>query len=301
MVQLEISRALIEQGLKDEFRQTIERWYRPLAADIAQHADNKAGCYFLGVQGCQGSGKSTLAFFLKLLLHHQYRLRVAVLSIDDFYLGQLERKALAKSVHPLLVTRGVPGTHDLALIRQTFYSLSQLTSSEELRLPGFNKAHDDRSDAASWEKVYGPIDVVIFEGWCVGAPPQSADELDEPINDLEANEDADGRWRKFVNAQLHDHYQHIFQSLQHLIVLNAPSFDSVFEWRLLQEQKLERALHEKNLSGTAVLSQDELKRFIAHYERLTCHCIRTMPEKADWLLSLNEQHQITKLIVKKNK
>src|SRR5262245_54933917 len=68
----------------------------------------------LAIAGAQGSGKSTLS---RLLSDELVRLgrRAVTFSLDDFYLTRREREALAAAVHPLLVTRGVPGTHDVDL------------------------------------------------------------------------------------------------------------------------------------------------------------------------------------------
>ncbi|MET0815794.1 MAG: kinase, partial [Pseudoxanthomonas sp.] len=74
------------------------------------------------IAGLQGSGKSTLAAQIAALAHARGR-SVAVLSIDDFYLSKDRRQLLARQVHPLLATRGPPGTHDLPLALETLEGL----------------------------------------------------------------------------------------------------------------------------------------------------------------------------------
>ena len=291
MVQKEINKALIRHGLDDKFHNTVKTVYEPLANEIAK-ASEKSSCFFLGVQGCQGSGKSTLADFLQLLLQHEHGKNVAVLSLDDFYLTRQERIQLAETVHPLLVTRGVPGTHDTSLAMDIFAKLKNLQLNQNLALPGFNKATDDRAAEDEWKLIEGPVDIVIFEGWCIGAGPQQESELIKPINTLEEQEDKDGSWRQFVNAQLGGDYQQLFSTLDKLVVLNAPSFDCVYAWRSLQETKLAEKVKISRQTGTKLLSSSELRRFISHYERLTTHCIKTLPQKADWLLPLNSNHEV---------
>lgn len=293
-----ITQGLAQQGLDSAFISTIEGWYLPLAQDIAALVKQHKGCFFLGIQGCQGSGKSTLASFLNILLEKHYLLNVAVLSLDDFYLTKESRQQLAASVHPLLITRGVPGTHDLPLAEHIFKQLSRLKKGETLALPTFEKARDDRAPAEHWPTIRGPVDLVIFEGWCVGASAQGADELEVAVNSLEVDEDHDCIWRKYVNKQLEGPYARLFAWLDKLLVLNAPSFDCVFAWRSLQEQKLAQKIHDANEQNTKILSANELLRFISHYERLTRHCLRTLPQKADWLLALDSEHQIRDLIRK---
>ncbi len=296
MVHNRINQAITQHDLSESFHDIVQQWYRPLAHNIALASSKQQDCFFLGVQGCQGSGKSTMAAFLKIILEDEYQLRVCVLSLDDFYLTLKARRELAKRIHPLLVTRGVPGTHDLPLAKKIFNELSLLGKGETLALPVFNKAVDDRVLSSFWPNTEGPVDVVIFEGWCVGIEAQDEGSLVSPVNRLEAEEDSHRIWRNYVNQQLKEDYARLFSRLNKLIVLAAPSFECVYQWRALQEKKLADRVKRENLTNTKLLDTDGLLRFISHYERLTLHCLKTLPEKADWLLPLNEHHQIVDLI-----
>jgi D-glycerate 3-kinase len=241
----------------------------------------------LGINGAQGSGKSTLAGRLRHQLRQEHALDAVVLAIDDFYLTRAERSALAGSIHPLLMTRGVPGTHDVELLSRTLDRLRHLETGRTLRLPRFVKAQDDRAPDEGGEPVAGPVDVVLFEGWCVGTPPQRAADLAEPINRLEADEDRDGRWRRHVNAQLAGPYARVFEGLDHLVFLQAPAFEVVHRWRLEQE-----AGNAKAAPGSAhVMDADALERFIAHYERLTRHALETLPSRADVVFELDAERR----------
>jgi D-glycerate 3-kinase len=200
------------------------------------------------------------------------------------YLSRDQRSQLAARVHPLLITRGVPGTHDVA---RGFEVIQQLCDSggRNVAVPRFNKATD--SPAAA-ETLRGPVDIVIFEGWCVGAQPQPDADLQMPINALEASDDPDGRWRRFVNDQLAGPYQALFATLNRLVMLEAPDFDCVYRWRALQEHKL-WAKAERGMSD------EQLHRFIQHSERLTRWMLAEMPARADSLLTLNSAHAVISL------
>jgi D-glycerate 3-kinase len=241
----------------------------------------------VGLNGAQGCGKSTLAARLQDVLEHDAGRRAAVLALDDFYLTRAERAALAGRVHPLLATRGVPGTHDVALLQRTLARLRTLRESERVEVPRFVKALDDRAPAGDWGAVAGPVDLVLLEGWCVGTPPQSAAELAAPVNALEAQEDADGRWRAWVNQQLATTYAALFGQLDRLVFLRAPGFEVVHGWRLEQEAGNAAA------AGAAALSPAALERFIAHYERLTRHALRVLPARADVVLNLDARRRVT--------
>ena len=283
-----VTRFLKEERLPASFITIIDHWYQPLASrliDMLRHRDRPL---VVGINGAQGTGKSTLAHFLSLMLAEQ-QYRVANLSLDDFYLDSRHRGALARDVHPLLATRGVPGTHDLALAKDLFTELTNPDSRGEILLPRFDKAVDDPRPRSQWERVQLPVNVVIFEGWFVGLEPQASQLLETPVNQLETHEDSDGIWRRYVNNRLTD-YQELFSLIDYLVMLRAPSFDCVYEWRSLQEQKLAASA---GSTGNRVMDQQELDRFIQHFERLTRHCLTTLPEHADLVFELNRDHQIT--------
>jgi D-glycerate 3-kinase len=216
--------------------------------------------------------------------------RVALLSLDDLYLRRAERERLAESVHPLLITRGVPGTHDVKLGEDV---LDALARPGRIRIPRFDKSVDDRCPDDQWDEVEGPVDLILFEGWCVGAHPQPEAELVSPINDLERMNDADGRWRRHVNAALAGEYQRLFGRLDLLMLLAAPSFEVVAKWRTQQEDALrERLRSEGREQGGGLMSADQIARFVQHYERITRHILAEMPHRADLLVELDEQRRM---------
>ncbi|WP_396589110.1 hypothetical protein [Bermanella sp. R86510] len=289
--------ALVKQcALPDAFSWWVDDYLAPLAQRLAAYHERyyRGKTWYVGLQGTQGSGKSTVSLFLQQLIE-QYPLSVTVLSLDDFYLTHKERQTLAETVHPLLQTRGVPGTHDIELAMDTLAGLSQ---DKETYLPRFDKAMDDRDEAPYWDKVCGPFDIVILEGWCVGLPAQDDAALTKPVNELEAQEDTDGSWRQYVNDQLKHGYADLFAMLNDLIVLQAPSFDQVFEWRLLQEKKLIEKSHKAQEDTRTLQSNESLERFIQHYQRLTEYALAILPAKARWLLSVNAFHEIIDLVEK---
>lgn len=266
-----------------------QRHYSRLAAWVAERTRSRP-CPVFGINGAQGSGKSSLAIFLRHTLQTSQGLRAAVLSLDDCYHRRQTRRRLAHRVHPLFATRGVPGTHDTRLGIRLLSELRRLREGESLTLPRFSKADDDRLPESEGLPVYGPVDLVLFEGWCVGTPAQDECELLTPLNALEAGADSDGRWRRHVNDQLRTAYARWFAQLDWLIFLQVPGFDCVRHWRWQQERET-AALHGK-AGGQGLMSQDQLEVFIQHYERLTRHALRVLPECADALLTLDRDHAV---------
>ncbi|MGI4876825.1 MAG: hypothetical protein ACRYG4_05010 [Janthinobacterium lividum] len=226
----------------------------------------------IGICGAQGSGKSTVAAAVADRLAAS-GLSVATLSLDDLYLSRADRFALAATVHPLLATRGVPGTHDTTLGLALFAALDR---GETVRLPRFDKASDDRAPEDAWQPVAAGLDVLVFEGWCVGAVAQADADLAAPVNALERDEDVDGRWRAYVNAALSGPgYRALFARIDRLVLLAAPGFEVVAGWRTEQERR-----------GAGVMTTAEVARFVAHYERLTRHILAEMPARADLVIRL---------------
>ncbi|MDX1507455.1 MAG: kinase [Woeseiaceae bacterium] len=280
--------AFIEKHrLPGAFRIAAREHFEPLAEWLAgRHEPGHA--MLSGINGAQGTGKSTLADFLALFLAEAHRWRVAVISIDDFYLTRDERQALADRIHPLLATRGVPGTHDVAMMRDCIERLRTLRTGQTASLPRFDKAADDRADPSGWPIVEGPIDLVILEGWCVGSMPQPESALSEPVNDLERNEDPDGTWRRYVNDRLASDYAPVFESIDALVALVAPDFESILRWRIEQEQKLRATASD----SSRTMDDAAVARFVQHFERLTRHNLDVVPQRADVVLGIAEDHTI---------
>lgn len=274
--------------LSQELMDDLPRIYIPLAKIISIGFGSRM--QVIGVNGAQGAGKSTFCELLKLVLEEQFGKKVASWSIDDLYLSRKERKRLSEEVHPLLMTRGVPGTHDVKLGLEIINSLRNADENTVTMIPRFNKAIDDIYPESEWTKFVGKPDVVLFDGWCMDATAQDESELSSPINDLEANEDKDCTWRKYVNEQLKTDYKKLFDTINFLVMLQVPSYDKVFEWRNLQEEKLRIASQGKE--ATHIMDAEQVRRFIAHYERITRHILSEMPERADMLFKVNDNHRL---------
>ena len=277
---------LSQEGLPHTYALMIQTVVEPLATRI-QSAKGK-GLFVMGICGAQGSVKSTLTAALAKVLEIR-GVRVVTLSLDDLYLSRADRQALAGKVHPLLATRGVPGTHNVQAGLQLLQALGQ---EGRVRRPRFDKATDDPLPQDAWPEVAAPVDVVLFEGWCVGARAQSPADLVAPINQLESVHDPDGRWRGFVNAQLQGPYADLFAKLDALVFLRAPSFDVVADWRFEQEDKLRSRLLKAGASIQGLMDEAAVRRFVANYERVTRVLLSEVPQRADVLIQLQADRSI---------
>ncbi|WKL58660.1 kinase [Asticcacaulis sp. ZE23SCel15] len=246
----------------------------------------------VGICGAQGCGKSTLAAEVRQRLEAE-GVRVAVLSLDDLYLSRQRRSDIAVRYHPLFATRGVPMTHDAPLGERL---LENLKAGRATLLPRFDKAADQPHPSQAWTPVTGPVDVVLFEGWCVGAISQAYDDLIDPVNGFEAEHDPDGIWRRYVNQALMGSYARLFGYIDRLVLLAAPDFEVVTRWRTEQEHDLKQRLAKEGRTGEHVMTDDEVAAFVLAYERLTRHILSEMPARADLVLKLDTDRGVTAVI-----
>ncbi|ADJ29382.1 kinase [Nitrosococcus watsonii] len=270
---------------------TLWRIYLPLAQWLVmQREKNPKETFVLGVSGAQGSGKSTLCGLLQIILEAGFDQRTAILSIDDFYLSQTERRRLADQVHPLFRTRGVPGTHDISLAMEILTSLKEVNQSTVTSLPVFDKATDNPLPREKWIAFQGKPAIILFEGWCVGARPEPEPRLVKPMNTLEAEEDREGTWRHYVNRMLENEYAQLFGLLNALLFLEIPTFEVVYRQRLEQEQQLAQLLQQRQGSkeDRRTMSPSELRHFIMHFQRLTEYLLDEMPGRADLVLKIDD-------------
>jgi D-glycerate 3-kinase len=291
---LALDELLERERLPREFWQVIEHAYVPLVERIVLERRSRSDALVVGLCGPQGSGKSTLALVMQALLRER-DVTAAILSLDDLYLTRAERLALSKRVHPLLETRGVPGTHDVRLGLST---MEALRASDVVALPSFDKALDERRPREQWPKVQAPVQAIILEGWCVGAVPQSAPELAKPVNALERDFDFGGIWRRYVNETLAGEYQRLFVNIDLLILLKAPSFDVVYGWRVEQEHKLRERVEARHGGAGHIMSDAQIEHFVSHYERLTRHILAEMPNRADVVVHLDAARRPTSVELK---
>ena len=280
-----------EETKKEKFRnkdKMIKSYLIPVSFWIANKV-NKKKPIIIGLAGGQGTGKTTISSIINLILVKYFKLKVFKISIDDFYKTRKERYKLSKKVHPLLMTRGVPGTHDIDLILR-FFKIMQKRNFKSLSLPKFDKSIDDRFKKKQWYKIKTKPDVIIFEGWCVGAKSQKNIELKKPINSLEKMEDKSMKWRKYVNFQLAGKYKTFHNMLDCLLYLKAKNFSLLRRWRLKQEKKL--WLKSKNKKNLKIMNKDQVKNFMDTYQRITQQMFKDMPKYSSIVMNLNNSHQI---------
>lgn len=238
------------------------------------------------ISGSQGVGKSTLSKLIKKVIERTSLQQVMLLSIDDYYLSKKNRYQLASQVHPLLLTRGVPGTHDIKKLKE---HIKQFNKKQfPILTPTFNKLKDDITKKTT---TYSKADILILEGWCCGAKPIAKNYLHRNLNNIEKRFDKNFKWRNYYNIKLKMEYQKIFNSFDKIIYLQPPSFQSVLKWRYAQEKNNAKKTKTKNF-----MNKNATKSFISYYEKLTKWMIQNMPANADMLIKVDKNQKIKKII-----
>ena len=270
---------------------SLKKYYIPISFWIEKKYIQKGKTLFLGFSGGQGSGKTTIGIILKIILEKFFKRKVCVSSIDDFYKTHVERNKMSINIHPLFKVRGVPGTHDINLIKDFFIFIKK-KKFKKFKFPKFDKSIDDRLPKKQWNDVKQKPEIVIFEGWCVGAKSQTASQLKKPLNIIEKNEDKNLIWRTYVNNNLKKDYKKIFSMIDNFIFMKIPNFNMVFKWRFLQEKKLRKKYSFKK----KIMARDEVKRFIMFYQRITLQMIQDLSKSASIIMILKKNHEIKKIL-----
>ena len=283
-----------QETVREKFKKKdlmIRSFLIPICFWISKKAKKKSPL-IIGLAGGQGSGKTTISSILSLILKKYFKLKVFKISIDDFYKTKKQREILSKDKHSLLLNRGVPGTHDIKIMLDFFRKI-KTKNFKSLKLPKFNKANDDRYKKKHWYKLKSRPDVVIFEGWCVGAKPQSLRLLKKPINALERAYDKSLKWRRFVNLQLKTNYKKLYKQLDSLLYLKVKNFNLLKKWRIKQEEKL--WLKAKSRKNLKIMNKKEVINFMQTYQRITEQMFKDAPKYSSIIMNLNKNHQIHKI------
>ena len=233
--------------------------------------------------GSQGIGKSSFINIISKTIEKFYNKRILLLSLDNYYLSKKERLLLSEKKHKLLITRGVPGTHN---IEKLVKNINQFNKGKyPITIPLFDKLTDDKSKSI---KMKTKFDILFLEGWCCGSSEIPKKILYKNINNLEKIKDPKYQWRNFYNNKLKMEYKKLFKLFDELIFLKTSSFDNVFKWRFKQE----RYNQSKNKKSKR-MSADEIKIFIQHYEKLTKWMLKDLNKKAQIVIKFEKNHKIS--------
>ncbi len=251
----------------------------PIIVHICSSKSNK---FLFG--GSQGIGKSSLINIISKAIEKFYNKKILLLSLDNYYLSKKERLSLSKKVHQLLITRGVPGTHNIKNLLENIKQFDQ--NKYPIHLPLFDKLLDDKS--GSKKVINKNCDILFLEGWCCGSSEITKKYLYKNINKLEKFNDTKNIWRNFYNNKLKLEYRKLFNQFDELIFMQTSSFNNVFNWRLKQEKN-----NTSKNKKSKKMSDNEIKNFIQHYEKITKWMMKDLNKKAEIVVKIDKNQKIT--------
>jgi D-glycerate 3-kinase len=282
----EVIRLCQKSGFKqaDTILTTLWQLWLPLAIQLADERSKLERPLIQGILGGQGTGKTTLAQVIILILRHLGCNTIGV-SIDDLYKTYADRQKLLNEDNRLK-WRGPPGTHDVALGIELLDRVCQCDRSEPILIPRFDKSlHNGAGDRIESESV-SKVDVVLFEGWFVGAIPVDASAFENPPAPIITPEDR--QFAKDTNERLKE-YLPLWKRLDRLIVLYPVDYRLSKQWRKEAEQKL------KETSKKDVMSDDEIARFVDYFWRslhpeLFITPLTKNPDLVDLVIEIDAEH-----------
>lgn len=246
------------------------------------------------IQGGQGTGKTTLAKHLvKQFTQEGYR--AISFSIDDFYISYENRKKLAAKYHDnpyYQIPRGMPGTHRTEVL---YNILSLLERGEDTDIPVFDKsAHNGYGDiSVRTVPVRGQQDIVFFEGWCVGMPIATSNELVKICEKHNIFDDSPLYEAAHLDTMLAHipEYQPLWEMIGFFIMLrpDLPLLHAL--WRDEQEKKL----IEKTGIG---MSKEQIDDFVRHFLPLTYLCYEKI--SPDICIHIDRNHRLYNITISDN-
>lgn len=217
---------------------------------------------FIFISGPQGSGKTFTAKKLFDHLQKQYgkEKNIAYASLDSFYLTHEDQKTLnvQNKDNKLLQGRGLPGTHDFALMNDCLLGIlhgkGNSADGKSIELPIYDKSkfngEGDRSEDIY--KVDVPVDIFLLEGWFLGFNPILDHSDEHPLLQGDMKE---------INAKLFMYADLIWNNpeINSLgIVFGTDEIKNVYAWRKEQE-------HETILKNGSGLTDLQVEKFVDRY------------------------------------
>ena len=202
----------------------------PLLSQAYQFQNNFSSRKIIGLSALPGTGKTTLGQWLEAI-SIKLNFKIAVISIDDFYLPSDEMKLAIKN-NPWNVSRGFPGSHSVKLMHE---KLLKWKINGELDVPVFDKSlRNGLGDRSHWRS--DNPDLLILEGWFLGIEPSSIDEYSPLISSTKFSP-REFSYRLKIQKNLNE-YLDVWSLLENIWQLKPLKFEYMNMWKSNQEKEM---------------------------------------------------------------
>ncbi len=233
--------------------ETLWHLWLPLAILLATKREKLGRPLIQGILGVQGTGKTTLARIIIFILA-KIGWNAISISLDDLYKTYGDRQQL-KQQDPRFIWRGPPGTHDVELGIQLLDKFRYNSPQQLIEIPRFDKSLFAGAGDRITPEFVSNIDLVFFEGWCVGVPPINPAIFDFAPPPIIT--EADRKFARDINYKL-QYYLPLWQKLDSLIVLYPTDYRVSKKWRLQAEK-------ESIAQGNSGMNDEEVERFVEYF------------------------------------
>ena len=217
----------------------------PLLSQAYKFQNNFSDRKIIGISALPGTGKTTLGKWLEAI-SLKLNFKIAVISIDDFYLPSDQMKSAIEN-NPWNVSRGFPGSHSVKLMHE---KLLNWKINKELNVPVFDKSlRNGLGDRSHWRS--DKPDLLILEGWFLGIEPFIKDVNDQTINEAELSAH-ESSYRLKIQNNLYE-YLDVWTLIDTIWHLKPLKFEYMNMWKSYQEKEMflqkGNALQDKKLSN----------------------------------------------------
>ena len=219
----------------------------PLLSQAYKFQSNFSDRKIIGISALPGTGKTTLGKWLEAI-SLKLNFKIAVISIDDFYLPSDEMKLAIKN-NPWNVSRGFPGSHSVNLMHEKLLSWK---INGELNVPVFDKSlRNGLGDRSHWRS--DKPDLLILEGWFLGIEPITIDVNNQSTKSLKLSFQ-ESSYRLTIQKNLHK-YLDVWSLIDNIWHLKPIKFEYMNIWKSNQE-------HEMFLQKGNALQDEKLTNFL---------------------------------------
>ncbi len=215
----------------------------PLLSQAYKFHNNFSERKIIGISALPGTGKTTLGKWLEAI-SLKLNFKIAVVSIDDFYLPSDEMKLVIKN-NPWNVSRGFPGSHSVKLMHEKLLNWKE---NGVLNVPVFDKSlRNGLGDRSHWRS--DTPDLLILEGWFLGIEPLSINDDQNKSSNLTFHE---YEYIKKIQKNLKN-YLEIWTLIDNIWHLKPLKFEYMNSWKSNQEKEMliqkGNALQDEKLSN----------------------------------------------------